>query len=123
MQTGAIADRAEEVSRQDLPAMDPESSIRKMVSKVRRKAYGESSPVCIVLERSAGENGTLLAGALLVFAVAGEYGGGGSLAAGRRVGMVVANGLFVSKLFLPIAIGDVLCGAFEADLDAVLLLF
>lgn len=34
--------KAVETSFHDLPAMDPESSMRKMVSKVERKAYGLS---------------------------------------------------------------------------------
>ena len=35
---GAMDAMAREVSRHERPAMDPESSIRKMVSKVDRKA-------------------------------------------------------------------------------------
>ena len=38
VQTGAMVARAAAVSRQDRPAMEPESSIRKIVSKVLRKA-------------------------------------------------------------------------------------
>lgn len=60
VQIGAMAAIAAEVSRHDRPAMDPLSSMRKRVSKVRRKAYGESSPTCIALLRSAGLNGTVL---------------------------------------------------------------
>ena len=37
-----MAAKAAEVSRQERPAIDPESSIRKIVSKVVRKAYGLS---------------------------------------------------------------------------------
>lgn len=40
---GAMVRRAAEVSRHERPAMLPESSTRKMVSKVERKAYGSSS--------------------------------------------------------------------------------
>lgn len=43
-----MAFRAEAVSRQDRPAMEPESSIKKMVSKIERKAY-ESSTVVLTL--------------------------------------------------------------------------
>ena len=42
VQIGVIADRAAAVSRHERPAIDPESSIRKTVSKVERKAYGLS---------------------------------------------------------------------------------
>ena len=38
VQIGVMAVRAADVSRQELPAMEPESSIKKMVSKVVRKA-------------------------------------------------------------------------------------
>lgn len=41
---GAIVDRACETSRHDLPAMEPESSIRRVVSKVARNEYGSSTP-------------------------------------------------------------------------------
>lgn len=44
---GAMLRRALDVSRQDRPAIEPESSIRKMVSKVERKAKG-SSAVCVM---------------------------------------------------------------------------
>ena len=43
VQTGVMVARASEVSRQRLPAMEPESSIRKTVSKLERKAYGSSA--------------------------------------------------------------------------------
>ena len=43
VQIGVMAVRAADVSRQELPAMEPESSIRKMVSKVVRNAYGSSA--------------------------------------------------------------------------------
>jgi hypothetical protein len=36
---------------------------------------------------------------------------------------VAANGLFVSRLFLAMFMGDILCDTFEVDLEAVLLLF
>ena len=72
-----------------------------------------------MLERSTGEKGA----ALLAFAVAGEYGGGGSATAGLRVGSVVANGLLGSR-FLAIAIGDLGCGVLNVDdLEVVLMLF
>ena len=38
VQMGAMAAMAREVSRHERPAMEPESSMRKMVSKVLRKA-------------------------------------------------------------------------------------
>jgi len=41
---GAMVDSACETSRHDLPAMEPESSIRRVVSKVARKEYGSSRP-------------------------------------------------------------------------------
>ncbi len=43
-----MVDRACETSRQDLPAIEPESSISKVVSKVVRKEYG-SSPPCVAV--------------------------------------------------------------------------
>lgn len=39
-----MVDRACETSRHDLPAMEPESSIRRVVSKVARNEYGSSPP-------------------------------------------------------------------------------
>lgn len=42
VQIGAMVRKAEETSRQERPAMEPESSIRKMVSKVERAEKGES---------------------------------------------------------------------------------
>lgn len=47
VQMGAMVRRAAEVSRHERPAMLPESSMTKMVSKVERKAYG-SSAVCVI---------------------------------------------------------------------------
>ena len=41
---GAMVRIAWETSRQERPAMEPESSIRKMVSNVERAAKGESIP-------------------------------------------------------------------------------
>jgi hypothetical protein len=43
VQMGVMVIRASAVWRQRLPAMDPESSITKMVSKVSRKAYASSA--------------------------------------------------------------------------------
>ena len=74
-----------------------------------------------MLERSAGENGALWAA--LVFAAllaGGEYGGGGSATAGRRVGTVVAKGLLAFMLFLAAVMGDVLDDAFDVDRDVLL---
>lgn len=42
VQIGVMAFKAADTSFQDRPAMLPESSIRKMVSKSERKAYGSS---------------------------------------------------------------------------------
>ena len=42
VQMGVMAARAAEVSRHERPAMEPESSIRKIVSKVVKNAYGLS---------------------------------------------------------------------------------
>jgi len=39
-----MVDRACDTSRHDLPAMEPESSIRRVVSKVARNEYGSSPP-------------------------------------------------------------------------------
>ena len=42
-----MVDRACETSRHDLPAMEPESSISRVVSKVVRKLYGSSPRVAV----------------------------------------------------------------------------
>lgn len=44
VQIGVIVSRASAVSRHLDPAIEPESSIRKTVSKLVRKAYGSSAP-------------------------------------------------------------------------------
>ena len=44
---GAMVDKAWETSRQERPAMEPESSMRRVVSKVLRNEYGSSPPVAV----------------------------------------------------------------------------
>jgi hypothetical protein len=96
VQIGVMALSAAAVSRQLRPAILPLSSIRKIVSNCVRKAYGESSVICIA------------PGTAAEF-VGGEYAGGaGSLRClGRRVGVVVANG-FVILFDAAGAVGDTL---------------
>lgn len=74
VQTGVIARRAAATADQREPAMEPESSTRKTVSKVERKAKGSSSPLA---------DGLLVAGTLVVDtawprAGLAVYAGGGS---------------------------------------------
>jgi hypothetical protein len=52
--------------------------------------------------------------------LAGEYGGGASGAAGRRVGIVIENGLLASRCSLAMAMGD--CCDFDRDDDMLLVL-
>lgn len=53
---GAMVESAWDTSRHDRPAMEPESSIKRVVSKVLRKEYGSSPPrlVCAAEARVAG---------------------------------------------------------------------
>lgn len=58
VQIGAMVRKAEETSRQERPAMEPESSIRKTVSKVERAEKGESvAGVVLVVAAAAAEDG------------------------------------------------------------------
>ena len=81
-------DRACETSRHDLPAMEPESSIKSVVSKVARKEYGSSPPrvagVCLDVAAGAASG----AGSSEIWVARfgpdaavgdGVYAGGGSL--------------------------------------------
>ena len=47
MTMGAMMERAWETSRHERPAMEPESSISRVVSKVLRKEYGSSGPAVV----------------------------------------------------------------------------
>lgn len=75
-----------------------------------------------MLERSAGENGTVVLPVLpvpllttLLFS-GGEYGGGASTAGRRRVGRVVVNGLLMSRVSLAKVMGETtLAGAVEFE--------
>ena len=80
VQTGVMAASAAFVSRQLRPAMLPLSSMRKMVSNWRRKAYGESEEVDweVVVSR-------------------GVYAGGASM--GAEFDCVFADGLFKNGFF------------------------
>lgn len=44
---GAMVESAWDTSRQERPAMEPESSIRRVVSKVARNEYGSSPPAVV----------------------------------------------------------------------------
>ncbi len=100
-----------DVSRQDRPAIEPESSIRRMVSKVVRKVYGSSSCRAELVEGAGDE--ARAAAAFPVYAGAGlrvgpdvavgegVYAGGGSLEGtvnafmpGRSEGTGVSLALF-----------------------------
>ena len=90
VQIGVMADKAALVSRQERPAMDPESSMTKMVSNLERKAY------LLSVEGATSAEGAVYAGTDGIGIETGdadsgagpEYGGGGDeLFAG------LANGL------------------------------
>jgi hypothetical protein len=69
VQIGAMVINASAVWRQRLPAMDPESSMRKTVSNSSRKAYASSATGAVLVR----------AGLATVAAFgAGEYAGGAS---------------------------------------------
>ena len=59
---GVTALRAAAVSLQDRPAIEPESSIKKIVSKLLKNAYGLSAAVVIGPGTMAAEAGGLYAG-------------------------------------------------------------
>lgn len=54
VQIGVMEDKADWTSRQERPTMEPESSIRKMVSKDERKAYWSSGVVAVMAEKRDG---------------------------------------------------------------------
>ena len=85
---GAIVERACETSLQPRPAIDPESSTSRTVSKVDRKVYGSSPPSAVTMGagpdgKAAGSSEDCVGGGMNVGPeeAVGEavYAGGGSL--------------------------------------------
>lgn len=54
VQMGVMDDKADWTSRHERPTMEPESSIRKMVSKEERKAYWSSGVEAVMAEKRDG---------------------------------------------------------------------
>ena len=98
VQYGVMAAMHSDVSRQERPAMEPESSIKKMVSKVARKENGSSSTfagVGLLLDGAVARPGD---GTDAGWSDVVEYGGGASLISlkglfmlGRFAGLLVVG--------------------------------
>lgn len=83
VQIGVMAAKAAEVSRHERPAIDPESSIKKIVSKVVRNAYGLSVDGAKDVAGAVYEGGASSDGVANGFSTVGGF-------AGRLVGALKA---------------------------------